>query len=343
MVKKYVLGVETTAHTFGIGIVELSGVLNNSESSIIVNIKESFTTDSGGLIPIVVAKHHKAVSQKVYDNALNDAKISEGEIVAVAVSNAPGLSPCLLEGLRFSKSLANRLKIPLIPVNHCIAHLEIGRITGAKDPVLLYASGANTQVITYAGGKFRVFGETLDVGIGNFIDTFARYVGIGFPGGPVIDKLAQGVVEEDFVELPYSVKGMDMAFSGLLTNLKQKYDSKKFKLDNLAYSLQETAFAMLVEASERALAHTGKSELLLGGGVSCNKRLQEMCRKMCDDRGAKLFLLPNSLLVDNGGMIAFLGAIIYDSIINNKKKFLDIKNIDISPRERTDDVEVFWR
>ncbi|MDP3027438.1 MAG: tRNA (adenosine(37)-N6)-threonylcarbamoyltransferase complex transferase subunit TsaD, partial [Nanoarchaeota archaeon] len=260
---------------------------------------------------------------------------------AIAFSQAPGLAPCLIVGMKFAKKKAKELNVPIIPVNHCVSHLEIGRLTGAKDPVLLYASGANTQIIAYAGGKYRVFGETLDIGIGNFIDTFARYAGIGFPGGPKIAELAAKSNEKNYVELPYSIKGMDVSFSGILTKLRQMLESKKYKLEDLSFSLQETVFAMLVEASERALAHTGKKELLLGGGVACNKRLQEMCKIMCEERGCKFFVPENSLLADNGAMIAFLGEIMFN---NKEYTSLDkLDEIDINPRERTDDVEVKWK
>jgi N6-L-threonylcarbamoyladenine synthase len=253
------------------------------------------------------------------------------------------LSPCLLEGLRFAKELSLRLKKPTVPVNHCIAHLEIGRITGAKNPVMLYVSGANTQIIAYASGKYRIFGETLDIGVGNFIDTFARYAGIGFPGGPKIQELAEKTDKKNYIELPYKVKGMDVAFSGMLTNLRQKLESKKYPLSDLAFSLQETAFAMLVETAERALAHTGKTELLLGGGVACSKRLQEMAEKMCSEREekVKLFVPENSLLVDNGAMIAYLGEIMFRKGIKTDYKNAD--KLDIKPRQRTDEVEAKWK
>ena len=158
--------------------------------------------------------------------------------------------------------------------------------------------------------KYRIFGETLDIGIGNFIDNVARHIGIGFPGGPIIQKMAEK--SKNYIELPYTVKGMDIALSGMLTNLKQKIDSKKYDLNDLAFSLQETAFAMLVETAERALAHTEKKELLLGGGVGCNSRLQEMCKIMCQERGAKFFCPDLNLLVDNAAMIAFLGEMMFN-------------------------------
>ena len=365
------LGVETTAHTLGIGIVK--------NGKIIANEKDSYSTEHGGIIPIEAAKHHEKIFDSILEKALKKTKISLRDVDFISLSIGPGLAPCLLVGLRKVKKLSKQFNLPIVGVNHCLAHLEIGRITRAKDPVMLYVSGANTQIIAYASGKFRVFGETLDIGVGNFIDTFARYAGIGFPGGPVIQKLAEE--GKKFIELPYTVKGMDIALSGILTNLKQKLEKidksvhhpplhlpqsnslslksnhhkksiksnksrasvseRGYTLEDLAYSLQETVFAMLVETAERALAHTGKKELLLGGGVACNSRLQEMCRIMCKERGAKFFCPENSLLVDNAAMIAFLGEIMLKKGIKIQGK--SIEKLDIKPRQRTDDVEIKWK
>ena len=326
-----ILGVESTAHTFGIGIVRNGKVL--------ANVRKSYTTDKGGIIPMDAAKHHMGNSEKVYSEAIKEAKINEKEIDAIAFSQGPGLAPCLIVGKKFAKNLSEKLQKPIVPVNHCVAHLEIGRMTGSLDPVMLYASGANTQVIAYSSGKYRIFGETLDIGIGNFIDNFARYIGIGFPGGPKIEKIAQK--GEKYIEIPYSVKGMDIVLSGILTNLKQKVESGNYRNEDLCYSMQETVFAMLVEVAERALAHTGKKELLLGGGVGCNLRLQEMCEIMCRERGAKFFCPDKTLLIDNGTMIAFLGEIMFNSGIKIEPN--QIQKIDIKPRQRTDEIEVSWK
>jgi len=321
-----ILGIECTAHTFGVGIVKKGKVL--------ANIRDMYTTEKGGIIPVESAKHHRAVADSIYQQALDKANVKEKDIDAIALSNAPGLAPCLLSGLEFAKKKAKELGVPIVPVNHCIAHLEIGRSVGAKDPVLLYASGANTQIIAYAAGKYRVFGETLDVGIGNFIDKFARYVGLGFPGGPKIEQLAKN---GKYLELPYSIKGMDVSFSGMQTKVQQLFD-KGIKVEDLSYSIQETAFAMLVEAAERAMAHTGKKELVMGGGVGCNARFQEMCRIMCEERGAKFFCPSREFLVDNAGMIAYTGELMFNAGIKENPEKVDIK-----PRERTDDVSVTWR
>ena len=338
-----VLGIESTAHTFGVAVVQNGKILSN--------VRDAYTTQKGGIIPMEAAKHHEAIKKELYEEALVDANVKEKDIELIAFSQGPGLAPCLLEGLRFTKQKSKELNVPVVPVNHCVAHLEIGKITGAKDPVLLYASGANTQIIAYAAGKYRVFGETLDIGIGNFIDTFAREAGMGFPGGPRIQELAEKAKQQEkgakYIELPYSVKGMDIALSGLLTNLKQKLIKLNktmninYTLEDLAFSLQETAFAMLVEVSERALAHVGKKELLLGGGVACNTRLQEMCKIMCEERGAKFYVPENSLLVDNAAMIAYTGEIMFNKGIKVSSK--EIEKLDILPRQRTDDVIVSWK
>jgi len=326
-----ILGVESTAHTFGVAVVDMDG-------KILSNVKDSYTTEGGGMTPIDVRKHHARVGDGLLERALSVAGIGEEEIKAVAFSNAPGLAPCLLEGMAFVRKTAKRLGVPVVCVNHCVAHLEIGDVVGAKDPVMLYVSGANTQVIAYESGKYRVFGETLDLGVGNFIDTIARYMGLGFPGGPVIQKLASEFKGDELIDLPYSVKGMDVAFSGMQTKIRNLLDKGGDKRA-IAYSMQEVVFAMLVEVAERALAHTGKNELLLGGGVACNSRLQEMCRIMCEERGCKLFVPPKNLLVDNAGMIGYLGCKMYKAGIFEK----DLSKVDIAPRERTDEVEVLWK
>lgn len=320
------LGIESTAHTFGCGIIDDKG-------KIYANVTDAYKTEKGGIHPSEAKLHHENVKGKVVEDALKVANLKLGDINLISFSQGPGLAPCLLVGMKKAKELAKKINAALIGVNHCIAHLEIGKLmTKAKEPVLLYASGANTQVIAYEAGKYRVFGETLDQGVGNFIDAFARHIGLGFPGGPKIEKLALN--GKNYVELPYVVKGMDVSFSGILTNLKQKYGQRKCKAEDLAFSLQETVFAMLVEVAERAMAHCGNNELVLGGGVACNKRLQQMCKIMCAERNAKFFVPPNEVLSDNGLMIAWLG------ILQRKQATKCYNKIDIKPYERTDDAEI---
>jgi N6-L-threonylcarbamoyladenine synthase len=320
------LGIESTAHTFGVGIAELK----DGKGRVLSNIIRPVVTKTGGIIPVQAAEHHVEVCGQAITEALAVASVGIKGIDIFSFSQGPGMGHCLRVGAAGARTLATVNKKQLVGVNHCIAHLEIGKLlTSAKDPVLLYVSGANTQVIAFEGGKYRIFGETLDIGTGNLLDAFARHIKLGFPGGPQIMKLAES--GKKYVELPYVVKGMDVTFGGILTNLKRKFDSGQYSTEDLCYSLQETVFAMLVEVAERALAHTGKNELLLGGGVACNARLQAMCKAMCEERGAKLFVPERQFLVDNGAMIAWLG------ILEHKAgKSMPVEKSAIRPYWRTD-------
>jgi len=194
-------------------------------------------------------------------------------------------------------------------------------------------SGGNTQVIAYAEGRYRIFGETEDIPIGNAFDVVARDMGLPMPGGPEVEKIAK---HGKYTELPYVVKGMDLSFSGILTAAKEKLlaDIRK---EDIAYSMQEVCFAMLTEATERALAHTGKQEVLLVGGVAANKRLQEMLIIMCEERGDKLFFVPMEYAGDGGAMIAWTGISAYK---NGEKTKLEDSHI--KQNWRTDEVEITW-
>lgn len=337
------LGIESTAHTFAVSIMTFDG-------EVLSNVRKLFTTEFGGLIPAKLSDHHAEYFDGVIRDALSIANVNFSDINLVAFSQSPGMGHSLRIGAAAARVLAQELSVPLIGVNHCIAHLEIGRLKGRSldsdvlvdDPILLYCSGANTQVIGYEGGKYRVFGETLDNGIGNFLDSFARLLDLGFPGGPKIEQLARK--SSSYLELPYSVKGMDVNFGGLLTRIDTMINSGKYKIEDLCFSVQETVFAMMVEVSERALAHTGKTQLVLGGGVACNKRLQEMAHQMCKDRGATCFVLDNEFNVDNAAMIAWTGILCATN--GTKKEIVNqlaIRDSVIYPHLRTDEVEVTWR
>jgi len=356
------LGIESTAHTFGIGIVNGSG-------KILANAKDIYKPNEGyGIIPMEAAKHHSAVACDVLKKALDEAKIKPEDVDIIAYSAGPGLPPCLRAGAKFAETLSARLEKELIPANHCVAHIEIGKLLArAKDPVTLYVSGGNTQIIAFAEGRYRIFGETLDVGIGNALDQFARDAGLDFPGGPKIEQLANARKIGDFstctrtsfaatpktsgfcacqkpsvfvqsgkyIRLPYTVKGMDLSFSGILAEALRQL-KKGAKLEDVCFSLQETAFAMLVEVTERAVAHIGKNEILLTGGVAANKRLQEMLEIMCKERCAKFFTVPRDYTGDNGAQIAWTGILAYKS---GEKS---VNKAETNSRWRTDEVDVKW-
>src|SRR3990172_1950704 len=278
------LGIESTAHTFGVGIVD-------DKFNVLANEKAVFTTEEGGIRPIKAAEHHIIFFDTVLGKALESAKVKLKDIDLIAFSQGPGLGQCLRIGAVAARILALRLNKPIVNVNHCIAHVESGKITsGFKDPVTLYVSGANTQILALASVRYRVFGETLDVGVGNFLDSFGRTIGIGFPAGPKIEELAKK--GKKYIELPYTVKGMDFALSGILTKVEQLWKTGKYSKEDLCYSVKETFYAMLTEATERAVAHIDKGEVVLTGGVAANQRLGEMVRKMCEERSVKFSVVP---------------------------------------------------
>ncbi len=323
------LGIESTAHTFGIGIV-------NDKGTVLANQRSMYTTEKGGIHPIKATNHHILLCDKLIKDALKESKLKLSDINLITFAQGPGLGQTLRTGAVTARTLSKLLNIPLVGVNHCVAHIEIGRQkTKLKDPVTLYVSGANTQIIAYAGNRYRVFGETLDIGVGKFLDTVGRFIGTGFPGGPAIEKLAEK--GKNYIELPYSIKGMDFSFSGIQTKIRQLVESKKHSDEDLAFSTQETVFAMLTEATERAVAHIGKNEVLLTGGVAANKRLTKMLEDMCEARGVKFEVCPRALSGDQGAMIAWQGIIEYSAGKRQKNS-----DTEVDGKWRTDQVEVNW-
>ncbi|UCB59072.1 MAG: bifunctional N(6)-L-threonylcarbamoyladenine synthase/serine/threonine protein kinase [Thermoplasmatales archaeon] len=327
------LGIEGTAHSIGVGIVKEF----KKKCKVLTNLIKIYRSEQGGIHPREAANHHAIYLADLIKESLKKAKVEARDIDLVSFSRGPGLGPCLRTAATAARALSLTLNKPIIGVNHCVAHLEIGRGTldGCNDPVLLYTSGANTQVIAFAEGRYRVFGETLDIGIGNCLDKFGRTVGLDFPAGPKIEQLALN--GGNYYNLPYTIKGMDIAFSGLLTAAEQYYKKHK-NLEDICYSIQETTFAALTEVTERAMAHTEKNEVLLGGGVAANKRLRNMVATMASERGASFYVPSKDLCIDNGAMIAWLGILMYNSGVH-----MEIKDSIIDQRFRTDMVDVTWR
>lgn len=322
------LGIEATAHTFGVGIC-------NEKGKVLANEKSVYRPKKGwGIVPMDAGKHHQEEGPKVIEKALEKAKVVMKDIDIIAYSRGPGLPPCLHKGKDFAAGLAEENKKPLVPVNHCVSHIEIGRqTTGLKDPVVVYVSGANTQIISFSEGRYRVFGECMDIGMGNALDKFGREVGLDFPQGPKIEELAR---KGKWVDLPYVVKGMDLSFSGILTSCLQKH-KKGEALENLCFSIQEVFFSMLTEVTERALAHLGKKEVLLTGGVAANLRLQEILDIMALERKAKSAVVPREFSGDNGAMIAWTGILGYRS-----GQGISPEKADTDSRWRTDQAEIGW-
>jgi N6-L-threonylcarbamoyladenine synthase/protein kinase Bud32 len=258
----------------------------------------------------------------------------------IAFSQGPGLGPSLRTGATVARALASYLNIPLVGVNHSVAHIEIGKLeTGVVDPITLYVSGGNTLVTAFEAGRYRVFGETLDIALGNCLDVFAREAGLkhqkGVPLGAAVERLA--AKGKNLISLPYVVKGMDLSLSGLLTSAATQLKSDDCCLEDLCYSLQEHAFSMVTEVTERALAHTEKREVLLTGGVAANKRLQSMLNIIAEEHDARFNVVPLEFATDNGAMIAWTGVLAYKHGLVTP---LDTSYVKL--RWRVDRVDVPW-
>jgi len=321
----YVLGIESTAHTFGVGIID-------SKGKILANEKDTLKTEGRGFLPREIAEHNFVVAPEILDKALEKANIGMKEVGLVSFSQGTGFGQCLACGAVVARTMTLKHKIPLIGINHCVAHIEIGKlVTGLKDPLTIFTSGANTQIIAHKNGRYRVFGETLDMGMGNAIDHLGRYMGIGFPAGP---KMSEMYYSGKYIDLPYTVKGMDLAFSGLLTAARNKIG--KEKVEDINHSFIHNLYSMLLEVTERALAYTQKEELLVVGGVAASKPLREMVGIMAKDRGIKVAYPEMQYCGDNGAMIAWQGYLQY---VKGKER-MRIEEAVVKPYQRLDSVDI---
>ncbi len=325
-----VLGIESTAHTFGVGIA-------SSDGKILANVNHTYVPMEGGIKPTEAAEHHSRVAVEILDRALSTSGISWREIDGVAVALGPGMGPCLRVGATLARFLSLKYRKPLIPVNHAVAHVEISRLsTGFSDPIVIYVAGGNTMIVTFVEGRYRVFGETLDMPLGNCLDTFAREVGLGFPGVPEVERLA--LRGRKYIQMPYIVKGQDLSYSGLLTYALKVYRERKYSLEDICFSLVENAYSMLVEVAERAVAHIGKNEVTLTGGVARSRILNDKLYKMAEDRGIDYEPVKPEFAGDNGAMIAYTGALAFSEGV-----VVDVDNSFIRPLWRIDEVDVPWR
>jgi len=342
-----ILGIEGTAWAASASVFETPDPARVTDDDHVFIETDAYAPDSGGIHPREAAEHMGEAIPTVVETAIehaheraaaggaSDAGRSDPPIDAVAFARGPGLGPCLRIVATAARAVAQRFDVPLVGVNHMVAHLEVGRHrSGFDSPVCLNASGANAHILGYRNGRYRVLGETMDTGVGNAIDKFTRHIGWSHPGGPKVEQHAR---DGEYHELPYVVKGMDFSFSGIMSAAKQAIDDG-VPVDDVCRGMEETIFAMLTEVSERALSLTGADELVLGGGVGQNDRLQRMLGEMCEQRGAKFYAPENRFLRDNAGMIAMLGAKMYAA-----GDTIAIEDSRIDSNFRPDEVAVTWR
>ncbi|XP_046317025.1 tRNA N6-adenosine threonylcarbamoyltransferase isoform X1 [Marmota monax] len=334
-----VLGFEGSANKIGVGVVR--------DGNVLANPRRTYVTPPGtGFLPGDTARHHRAVILDILQEALTEARVTYQDIDCIAYTKGPGMGAPLVSVAIVARTMAQLWNKPLLGVNHCIGHIEMGRlITGATSPTVLYVSGGNTQVfmvIAYSDRRYRIFGETIDIAVGNCLDRFARVLKISNDPSPGYNIEQMAKRGKKLVELPYTVKGMDVSFSGILSFIEdvaqRMLATGECTPEDLCFSLQETVFAMLVEITERAMVHCGSQEALIVGGVGCNLRLQEMMETMCQERGAKLFATDERFCIDNGAMIAHAGWEMFQAGHRTA-----ISDSGITQRYRTDEVEVTWR
>ncbi|MEM2850636.1 MAG: KEOPS complex N(6)-L-threonylcarbamoyladenine synthase Kae1 [Candidatus Bathyarchaeia archaeon] len=325
------LGIESSAHTLGVSI-------SSSDKGILSDVKAVYKPPLGkGIHPREAAQHHCDAIARVIERAFHESGIKWSEIDIVAYCKGPGLGPCLRVGATAARALACYLKVPLVPVHHAVGHIEIATLTtGSKDPLVVLVSGGHTCIAAFADRRWRIFGETEDITLGNLLDMFAREAGLPAPGGSALEECARA--GRNYIPLPYTQKGNDVSYSGLLTAVIKKLKEGKYSVEDLSYSLQEVAFAALAEATERALAHTEKSEVLLAGGVAANKRLQEMIKHISDEHNARFCVVPERFSGDCGAQIAWTGILAFKCGVKTS-----LKRSFVQSRWRLDKVPIPWR
>ncbi|KAG1672170.1 putative tRNA N6-adenosine threonylcarbamoyltransferase [Nymphon striatum] len=368
------IGFEGSANKIGIGIMEDGKVLSNPRKTYI-------TPPGQGFLPRDTAIHHQTHVLDVLQSALDEAGIKPSEIDVVCYTKGPGMGAPLVTVAVVARTVAQLWNKPIIGVNHCIGHDKDLRIiknlywnqTAAVKgrqrtkfldimgnsfeasgvtitvPEMLHCAydrdawkGMVGQVIAYSEKRYRIFGETIDIAVGNCLDRFARVINLSNDPSPGYNIEQMAKKGKELLLLPYVVKGMDVSFSGLLSFIESRalklIENGTYTKEDLCYSLQETVFAMLIETTERAMAHCGSQEVLLVGGVGCNKRLQEMMGQMASERQAKLYATDERFCIDNGAMIAQAG---WEMFRSNMITPLD--QTTCTQRFRTDEVEVMWR
>ncbi|KAJ8101267.1 glycoprotease family-domain-containing protein [Lipomyces tetrasporus] len=349
------LGLEGSANKLGVGIIRHFARRKagpRPPAEILANIRHTYITPPGeGFLPRDTAKHHRTFVVKLVKDALKTSGLTPDDIDCVCFTQGPGMGAPLQSVAIAARTISMMWDKPLVGVNHCVGHIEMGReITGANNPVVLYVSGGNTQVIAYSHQRYRIFGETLDMAVGNCLDRFARTLQISNDPSPGYNIELLAKKGKHYVELPYTVKGMDVSMSGILAyidgvandissgNPRYAEDGEIITKEDLCFSLQETIFAMLVEITERAMAHVGSQQVLIVGGVGCNQRLQDMMAIMARDRAGAVYATDERFCIDNGIMIAHAGLLAYETGFRTS-----LDDSVCTQRFRTDEVLIAWR
>jgi N6-L-threonylcarbamoyladenine synthase len=312
-----VLGIETSCDETAVGIVDDRKLLANVISSS-VDQHVRF----GGVVPEVASRAHLEAMQQVIKQALIDASISIKDIDAIAVTAGPGLIGALLVGVSSASGLALALDKPLYGVNHLSAHIAVDQLDNSNQlqpAIALLVSGGHSSIlqVNNLATDVVVKGATIDDAAGEAFDKIARLMGLGFPGGPLIDKqaLAGNKTEINFPRGLTSPADLekhkyDFSFSGLKTAVARYLaQTPNYKKADVAASFQEAVVDVLITKSLAACKESGIDKLIIAGGVAANHRLRELAKQRCESAKVELRIPPTNLCTDNGAMVAALGSL----------------------------------
>lgn len=312
------LGIETSCDETSVAVTDARRVLSNVVSSS-VDMHKKY----GGVVPEIASRMHVEFIVEVLSKALADSGRSLDDIGLIAVTNGPGLVGALLTGVSTAKALAYALKRPLVGVNHILAHLYSPFLNG-KQPIAfpfvgLVVSGGHTALFhCRAVGRQRLLGQTQDDAVGEAYDKVAKLLGLGYPGGPIIEKTAAASNGGSAISFPKSFLGkdsLDFSFSGIKTAVLY-YVKKARRMDDrlksdVCFAFQEAALDVLVEKACLACVMTGAKRIVVGGGVAANQRLRVKLAEAAGRSGISVHFPEFRFCLDNGAMIAFLGSALY--------------------------------
>jgi N6-L-threonylcarbamoyladenine synthase len=304
-----ILGIETSCDETSVAVLENEKVLSN-----IVVSQISIHKKFGGVVPEVAARHHLLNLPLIYKKALEEAKVSGDKINAVAVTYGPGLIGALLVGLSFAKGLALRYNIPLIGVNHIIGHVYANYIAypNLKPPfIVLMVSGGHTEILKVEENKIEVLGKTVDDAAGEAFDKVARILGLGYPGGPEIEKVSK-TGDPDKINFPRPMlnsNDYNFSFSGLKTSVLYTLQELKDNIPvaDIAASFQEAVIDVLLKKTFKAARNNGIKKIVLAGGVAANSRLREKAKILGEKYNYEILIPPLEYCTDNAAMIAMAG------------------------------------
>lgn len=301
-----ILGIETSCDETAAAVVVDGLDIRSNVISTQVELHARF----GGVVPEVASRAHLESINAVIIRALDEAGASLGDLDAVAACHGPGLAGALLVGVSAGKALALVLDVPYVGVHHLEAHLHAAWL---EDPsvempmAVLLVSGGHTMIVSMEGtGRYRILGQTVDDAAGEAYDKVARALGLGYPGGPVIDRIAKDGDPTSIVfPRPMLNEGLDFSFSGLKTAVMLEIRRNPDRpAHDIAASFQEAVVETLVYKLEKAADQIGARTLVLGGGVAANSRLRARVAEVAEKSGRRALLPRHDLCTDNGAMIA---------------------------------------